>query len=85
MLYFFLAVTTIYLLVYILELVFGSNIISKVIKMMLFTITFQIYLNVWSAYEDNFVANFSDSRRSQIFLYNHRGPYYRNLLSDEVN
>jgi hypothetical protein len=39
----------------------------------------------WQSTEDEFIKNYCDTVESKTFLSKYRGPYTRNIISDEVN
>lgn len=51
----------------------------------LFAISFSMFALLIEEMEDQFIHNFSDKRQSTVFLNSHRGPYIRNILTDELN
>jgi hypothetical protein len=85
--YFFVAFATPYLAIYILETYFRSVIFTytNLIKFVLSSIGLKIYLTLWAAFEDNYVEKFLDDVSSKVFRNDFRGPYVRNVISDELN
>jgi hypothetical protein len=53
MAYFFTSIATIYFLIYLFEAIFGGDIfiIATIVKLVLGTIAFKVYLTLWCNYE----------------------------------
>lgn len=85
--YFLTSIMVPYLLLYILENMYRSLVYvqSNFIKLVLMGIAFRVYITLWANYEDDYVDKFSDQISSKMFLSEYRGPYVRNLVSDELN
>lgn len=84
---YYMTISLPFALLFITETVFGSKVYlyTTLCETLLYAISYQIFLHFWEITEKEYINNYSDSVSSKIFLSNYRGPYKRNLLTDEVN
>ena len=76
-----------YTIMYIYESILGSLVFAytNFIKSVLLAISFKVYLAFWKSFEEHYAQKFSDDKSSKVFRGEYRGPYVRNLLTDELN
>lgn len=51
----------------------------------MFSVSYSIFMVEWQNKEGQFIKNYCDSVESKIFLSKFRGPYKRNVITDEPN
>jgi hypothetical protein len=83
---FFASMSLLYIFIDVIEEV-NENIFitTRYISSALFVIGFQVFFVFWREAEEEFVSGFSDARDSKIFLKEYRGPFVRNIITDEPN
>jgi hypothetical protein len=55
------------------------------VEAFLLAISFKVFLFYFMEAEEEFIDNYCDAVESKVFLSKFRGPYRRNILTDEVN
>lgn len=76
-----------YLILFTLEIAFADEVYvaTSFAEALAFSISYSIFMVEWQNREGQFIKNYCDSVESKIFLSKFRGPYKRNVLTDEVN
>jgi len=76
-----------YVLLFILEQIWGANVwqYTSQIEAVIFAISYSIYESYLKSAERAYSDNFEDKVSSKVFLNKYRGPYIRNVLTDEIN
>lgn len=82
-----LSVLVPYVILFVMEQVFGDTIwvYTSQAETFIYTVSYSAFMFYWQSAEDEFIKNYCDAIPSKMFLSKFRGPYVRNILTDEVN